>query len=99
MGMRRRSRCALLIFSSRGKLTAGICCADVSCAFFCLQLQCRARVRHISINTFTPQVHSEEFFAGIQILSPNPMQLIEGEENFPLFIFKINYLLHFDVKF
>ncbi|CAB3381945.1 Hypothetical predicted protein [Cloeon dipterum] len=41
-------------------------------------LQCRARVRHISINTFTPQVLSEEFFAGIQILSPNPMQLIEG---------------------
>jgi hypothetical protein len=49
--------------------------------FCCLQLQCRARVRHISINTFTPQVHSEEFFAGIQILSPNPMQLIEGRED------------------
>jgi len=51
----------------------------MSCVSFCvLQLQCRARVRHISINTFTPQVLSEEFFAGIQILSPNPMQLIEG---------------------
>jgi hypothetical protein len=69
-----------LIFSRRGKLATAVCCADVSCAFCCLQLQCRARVRHISINTFTPQVHSEEFFAGIQILSPNPMQLIEGRK-------------------
>ncbi|KAF4525199.1 hypothetical protein B566_EDAN008305 [Ephemera danica] len=41
------------------------------------KLRCRARVRHITINTFTPQVTSEEFFAGIQITSSPMLTLFE----------------------
>ncbi|XP_046406529.1 von Willebrand factor D and EGF domain-containing protein-like isoform X2 [Ischnura elegans] len=41
-------------------------------------LQCRARVRHISINTYTPQVTSPPFYAGIQIISRAPIVVQEG---------------------